>query len=125
MSIRIDDNRPFTEEQKKWLLRDGASAAKDRIKVNDRRFGHLSEEEKDALRERADSDDQKTVAAIEAQMAAEAADFHPEDYAKVLPLDMPSLREALKREGLSDEGDEFAELQLRLLEHYDDQRAAQ
>lgn len=122
MSIRIDDNRPFTDEEKEWLLRDDSSSNKQRIAVNDRRFGHLTDEEKDALRQRAAQDEATTFAVVQQQVAQAENDFHPEDYAKVLPLDMAGLREALKREGQDDSGDDMQELQLRLLEYYDDKR---
>lgn len=122
MSIRIDDNRPFTEAEKEWLKRSGLASAKDRIKVNDRRFGHLSDEEKEALRDQADSDEQKTREAIQQMVRQEEDAFHPDDESVVMALDMPNLRMRLEREGLTPEGEELADLQLQLLEHLDDQR---
>lgn len=122
MSIRIDDNRPFTEAEKEWLTRSGLASAKDRIKVNDRRFGHLSDEEKDDLRAQADSDEQKTREAIQRMIQQEEEAFHPEDEAIVMALDMPGLRMKLENLGLTPEGEELGDLQLQLLEHLDDER---
>lgn len=122
MSVRIDDNRPFTDAEREWLTRSNLASSYDRIKVNDRRFGHLSEEEKEALREQAASDHMKTLGAIQQAMAQEADAFHPDDEAVVMALDMPNLRMRLESLGITPEGEEMAELQLQLLEHLDDQR---
>lgn len=122
MSVRIDDNRPFTDAEREWLTRSNLASAYDRIKVNDRRFGHLSEEEKEALREQADSDEQKTIEVIKRMAQEEAEAFHPDDEAVVMALDMPGLRMRIENLGLTPEGTELADLQLQLLEHMDAQR---
>lgn len=119
MSIRIDDNRPFTDSDREWLTRDGLASSLNRIAVNDRRFGHLSEEEKEVLRQEAASDEEKDRAAEERRKQQEEEDWHPDDVAAVAPLKAAAARERLKSLGLQPEDESLDHMHLQLLEYYD------
>lgn len=120
MSKYIDDNRPFTEEEKDWIRTRGVGL--DRIVVNDRRFGHLSDEEKAALRGEAEADDAEEQAAQRRAAEADEDSFHPEDIEVVAPLTVAQLKERIKAEDATPESNKKEELQLQLLEILDAKR---
>lgn len=123
MSRVIDDNRPFTEEEKAYIRNLGVGLG--RIDVNDRRFGHLSEDEKRKLRGEAEADDKEELAAQKRQQEAAEEDWHEEDLQMVAPLTVPQLKENLtKFEVAFDSKASKEELQLALLEFYDARRRA-
>lgn len=101
MSRHVDDTRPYTDEEKEYLRT--RANGESLITINDRRFAHLSEQEKAVLTGRALGDDAKE-AKIEAELArqeaeAEANAYHPDDVAQVQNLTIKQLRERLETEG--------------------------
>lgn len=123
MSVAIDPNRPYSDEEKDWLLTRSHGA--DAIRINDRQFGHLSDEEKAELRGEhlvdVLTDEEEELHREAEEKQAEEDGFHPDDEALVAPLKLPGLKAQLKKLGLETHGDKD-DLQLRLLEHLDAQR---
>lgn len=140
MSRRIDDSRPYTDEEKEYLLTRSGGEAK--IAINERRFAHLSDEQKKALTGRVDADNASDQAEEDEfnrqQEADEEEGYHPDDVEKVAPMKTAELREALEAEGLSskvsaaDKKDEGSDedltekevLAYRLLNRLDEKRNA-
>lgn len=139
MSRVVDDTRPYTDEEKEWLLTRANGA--ELIKVNERRFSHLSSKQKEALSNRVLEDEKKEQeiqSEIQKQIKEEEENsYHPEDVAAVQPLTIAQLRERLEKEGLKssvsekdkkdpdDPDDPFTEkevLAYRLLDHLDKKR---
>jgi len=117
---KIDLSRPLTDAEKEWLYtRPGGRA---QVAVNDRQFGHLSEEERSALQvsHRADMEDE---AEREAAFRREEDEdgFDEEDIAKVAPLRVDELRAWLKKKGLDQTGSK-EDLQVRMLEKLEKDR---
>ena len=141
MSKVIDDSRPYTDEEKEWLLT--RADGEELIKINDRRFSHPSDAQKKKLSERVLSDAQKEAqiqaAIAEQQKQDEEDSYHEDDIAAVQPLTIAQLRERLEKEGVratvtekdkldpNDPSDPFTEkevLAYRLLNHLDKKREA-
>lgn len=138
MSRFIDPDRPYTEEEKQYLLSRSSGPAL--IAVNERKFAHLDEERRKALTNRVDEDAEKErqiEEEIDRQMAEEEEDsYHQDDIDAVAPLNIAQLRAKLEAEGLSSkvsekdkkgEGDPLTEkevLAYRLLNRLDEKRAA-
>ena len=139
MSRFIDPNRPYTDEEKEWLL--SRADGEFLIRENDRRFAHLSEKDKKAATKQAEADAQgeaEIQKAIEEQQRQEEADsYHPDDVAAVQPLTIAQLRQALEKYGQrtnvkeedkknpDDPDDAFTEkevLAYRLLDFLDERR---
>ena len=102
MSRRIDPDRPYTDEEKAYLLTraNGASL----IAVNERRFAHLSKTEQAELTKQAQEDAEKELMIeqqIQKELEEEESDsYHPDDIAVVEPLTIAQLRAKLEEEGL-------------------------
>ena len=137
MSRRVDHDRPYTEEEKAYLLTRSNGAAL--IKVNERKFAHLSPESREALILRHQEDDEKEAKIQEAflqEMEEDEADsYHPDDVEKVSAMKIADLRKALEEEGLSPKVSEKDKdpqnpmtekevLTYRLLNRLDDKRNA-
>ncbi|QNJ55325.1 hypothetical protein SEA_LITTLEFELLA_14 [Gordonia phage LittleFella] len=139
MSRFIDPNRPYTDEEKEWLLT--RAEGEFLILENDRRFAHLSKKDKAEATEQAEKDAQGEATiqkAIQEQLKAEEEDsYHPDDVAAVQPLTIAQLRQALEKHGQrtnvteadkkdpEDPDDPFTEkevLAYRLLNYLDEQR---
>lgn len=132
MSRRIDTSRPFTEEEREWLLT--RAYGKEKIAQNDAVFGDLSEAKKKRLQERAADDDEKEAALNPPPPEDDEDEYHPEDLARVEQLTIKDLRLALAKAGLRDtvtkadvtvEGGTLTEKQVlgyRLLDHLDEVR---
>lgn len=102
MSRRVDPDRPYTEEEKDFL-RTRANGI-NLIAVNERRFAHLSEDQKEALTGRANDDAEKErrlQEEFEEEMDDEEESYHPHDIEKVSVMKIAELRTALEEEGLS------------------------
>lgn len=149
MSVRVDDTRPYTEEEKEYLLT--RASGEDLIKINDRKFAHLSKKEKAELQKQAQKDEEgeaKIQAELQRQQEeAESDSYHPDDIAQVNGLTIKDLRQRLEKEGLrttvtaedkdpsdpddpdgDDDQDPFTEkevLAYRLLNFLDERRKAQ
>lgn len=123
MGRSIDLTKPLSEEDRAFLL---ARSRKGEVAVNDRQFGHLSEEDRAEVSdqhdadEKADADEQKL---IEQQIEEEESGFDEDIELEVAPLKMTELRARLAKEGQPSDGDK-GELQLRLLNFLQDQREA-
>lgn len=139
MSRVVDDSRPYTEEEKAYLLT--ISGGEDRIALNDRRFADYSKKERENLRDRSIEDEKKEAEIQkrleEEQKKAEEDSYHPDDVAAVDPLTIAELRKRLEDEGLNakvtkkdlgeqgEDGDPLTEksvLAYRLLNHLDEKR---
>lgn len=124
MSRTVDRSRPYTDGEKEYLRTLG-SAGVVAIELNDRQFADFDHEQAEAERVQAANDAadeaERQRLAAEQEQALEEDSFHPDDEARVLPLTVRELREALKKEGLDSTGDK-EDLQFRLLEHLDAQR---
>lgn len=118
MSRLIDLNRPITDEEREYLI---ARAREGEVAVNDRQFGHLSDDEKDALRGRATKDARVEAAISVLRDQEEEEDFDEDILGEVMPLKVADLRARLEKEGLSSDGNKD-ELQLRLLVLLQDRR---
>lgn len=140
MARIVDDSRPYTDEEKAFLLtRSGGDSL---IAINDRQFAHLSEEKRAVLQGRSIESEKKEAAIqekLEAQAKADSEDsYHDDDIAKVEPMTIAQLQQALEEEGLSpdvtkadkqgEEGDdpltEKQVLAYRLLNRLDEKRNA-
>lgn len=136
MSRYIDETRPYTEEDKAYVLT--LAGGEERVRLNEVRFAHLSEKAKDSAQKQAEKDEKdeaaEQAALREAEQQAEEDSFHPDDVAKVHGLTIKDLRLQLQKLGLKDSVSEkdkedpedpenpFTEkevLTLRLLEYYD------
>lgn len=125
MSRQIDLTRPPTEEEIKYLST--RAGGNDLLKVAERKFGDLSEEEAEELRGQSDVDD-----ADEADRRAEAErlaqeeeddSFDEEDVAQVAPLTVKELKERLTKVGVKfTKDDNKEELQVLLLEYLEAER---
>lgn len=137
MSQRIDHDRPYTEEDKQYLLT--RANGRTLIQINERRFGHLEEDEAEARRKQAEKDAEIEAAEAEARRKAQDADdedaYHPDDLNLVEQLTIAQMRDKLEKLGLPrtvseadqnpGEGTHFTEKQVlayRLLDHLDAQR---
>ena len=94
MSRAIDHDAPFSEEDKEYLrTRPGGEAS---IAINERKFGHLDDEGKQAAAEQKQADDQKD-AEIDAQIEQEIKDselpWDDDIAAKVAEQSIASLRQ--------------------------------
>lgn len=101
MGRSVDGSRPYTEEEKQWLrTRSGGEAL---IKINERRFAHLSDEKRDALQARvieAAKKEAEIQRQLEEQAKADAEDsYHPEDVARIEHMTIADLQEFLENEG--------------------------
>lgn len=131
MSRRIDPYRPFTEEEKQHLRT--RAAGDDLIQANERRFGDLSDEDKEKLRQQAEKDEKSEEPEPDVE---EEDEYHPDDIAQVEDLTVKDLRLRLDKEGLRTtvtsqdqaipgSGDSLTEKQVlayRLLDFLDDRR---
>lgn len=111
---KIDLSRPLTDAEKEWLVtRPGGRAS---VAVNDRQFGHLSDEERSALQVSHAEDEEDEAALLAAYLQEDDEDgFDPEDVGKVAPLKVTELRAWLKKKGEDQTGSK-EELQVRVLE---------
>ena len=135
MSRQVDPNRPYTDEEKEYLLT--RSTGESLILINERRFAGVDEDRAEEIRRRAEAD-----AALERREAAvqtqddDPDGYHPEDLAQVVDLTIQEIRLRLEKLGLSSdvseedllvgEGeeplDDKAVLGYRLLDHLDQVR---
>lgn len=125
MSRQIDLTRPPTEEELEYLST--RAGGDDLLKVAERKFGGLSEEEREELRaenEADHQDDAERLAAAQQQAQEEEDDaFDEEDVAKVAPLTVPELKEKLKKVGVKySKEDNKDDLQVLLLEYLEAER---
>lgn len=122
---KIDLTRPLTEDEKEWLVtRPGGKSS---IAVNDRQFGHLSDEERSALQVSHAEDVEDEADRLRAYLQEEDEDgegFDPEDVGKVAPLTVTELRAWLKKKGQDQTGSK-EELQIRMLEKMEADREGQ
>lgn len=135
MSRYVDPNRPYTEEEREYLLT--RPSGESLIAVNDRRFAGIDEDRAKALHERAAAD-----SALEKQEEEESSEpahddpdaYHPEDLDFVSSLTIQDMRLRLEKEKISsdvsdedkepfeDGGEPLDEKQVlgyRLLDHLD------
>lgn len=135
MSRQIDPNRPYTDEEKEYLLT--RSTGESLIQINNRRFSGITEDRAAELHQRAAAD-----AELERREAAEMAEpadndpdaYHFEDLDLVSSLTIQEIRLRLEKESLSsdvsdedkepfeagdDPLDEKQVLGYRLLDHLD------
>ncbi|WPH57965.1 hypothetical protein SEA_LUCKYLEO_16 [Gordonia phage LuckyLeo] len=122
MSRFIDDNKPFTEEDIKYLQTrpDGEY----RISLNQANFGDLSDDEKSEVAAQKDADDEfdaQEDAEFEQAVADSELEFDDDVIAKVEPLSYNELRQAAKKHDLDASGTK-EELQDRMLEFYQEQK---
>ena len=135
MSRQVDPNRPYTDEEKEYLLT--RSTGESLILINERRFAGVVEDRAEEIRRRAEAD-----AALERREAAvqtqddDPDGYHQDDLAQVVDLTIQEIRLRLEKLGLSsdvseedlrvedgeDPLDEKAVLGYRLLDHLDQVR---
>lgn len=135
MSRQVDPNRPYTDEEKEYLLT--RSTGESLILINERRFAGVDEDRAEEIRRRAEAD-----AALERREAAvhtqddDPDGYHQDDLAQVVDLTIQEIRLRLEKLGLSsdvseedlrvedgeDPLDEKAVLGYRLLDHLDQVR---
>lgn len=100
MSRRIDESRPYTDEEKAYLLARSGGASK--VRINEKYFAHLAEEDKKREQELSAKDEEEFQADIKAQ-EPDVDDYHDEDLHEVESLNTRELRLRLKKEGLKAE----------------------
>lgn len=112
---KIDHNRPYTQEEKDWLLTRAGGRAQ--VDVNERQFSDLSDSERSAFQAQAQSDSDEEAARRAQLMELENDDdnFDPEDVAKVAPLSTAELRAWLAKKEMDQDGNK-EDLQVRVLE---------
>lgn len=105
--------RPLTDEEKEWLLT--RAGGQDTIDANERAFGGLSEEQREALRSEADADSEEEQRRQAEFNAGDEDGFSQELLAQVMPLSVAELKAWLKKNGIEQDGT-VEDLQLRMLE---------
>lgn len=99
----VDSSRPYTDEEKAYLLT--RSGGEGLISVNDRKFSHLTEENRAILLGRTLEDEEKEKKIEEQLKKIEEDDekdsYHEDDIEYVEDLTVAQLRAALEKEGLS------------------------
>lgn len=143
MSRQIDHTRPYTDEEKAYLLT--RANGEDLIKINDRRFAGVDDSQREALRLQAERDDANDDAERRAALQEYEDDpdaYHPDDIETVENMTTKQIREVLAKVGLrsavsdaeqvlkDDDGNEtkLTEKQVlayRLLDYYDAARRSQ
>lgn len=117
----VDLSRPITDDEREYLM---SRSREGEVEVNDRQFGHLKPEEKEAEQDQAELDHQEEEAerkAFEAAVEDADAQSFPEWIVdKVEPLTVNQLRTALAKRGLDKDGLK-PELQVRLAEWLEEQ----
>lgn len=119
MSRYIDHDKPMSEEDKAYLrTRSGGEYL---IEINERRFGHLSDAERDEVTKQVDDDDQFDADEESAHQEELDAlpDFDEDVIEKVAPLSFNQLRQKATKLGLGGDGTKD-ELQDKLLNYYQD-----
>lgn len=104
MSRFIDPNRPYTDEEKEYLLT--RANGEDLIIVNERRFADVTDEDREAFRERAARDDHNERQEQEARQAHtgdDPDDYHPDDIATVQDMTIQDIRLALEKRKIDQE----------------------
>jgi hypothetical protein len=120
MSRNFDQNRPFTEEEKEWLRSRSHGASE--IRINDARFGHLSEDEKEELRKEFDADAEADAEEEARRRQEEEEEFDEEDLDYVSQLKTTEVKAKIREAGFEPEGTKANELKFQLLEILDAKR---
>jgi len=120
MGRYIDLNKPLSDEDRAYLE---SRSRHGEIAANDRRFGHLDEEERETVTTQVDEDnehDEQEAEAIAAAIQQEEEESFPDHLIeKVAPLSTQQLRSALEKRGQDTSGDK-RELQVRLLQYLEE-----
>lgn len=125
MSRHIDRNKPLSDEDKEYLAT--RADGNEIIRVNEALFGHLSDEEKDAVTEqgKADADEDEAAAKRQQELDDSIPEYDEDVLEQVAPLNVEELKLRLKDEGVKIPSDAKKEdLQDLLLDALQDKKDA-